>query len=126
MAPVAVASADLPKGSLLESGHLVMETRDITKYRKPCLDPAQLEGRLVQRNIKAGSVIELTMVQVPPLIKKGETVKIVLNRGGLFLSTLGVAQTNGGKDEMIKVENISSNKILQCRVAAAGLVEVAL
>lgn len=126
MAPVAVASADLPKGSLLVSGNLVMETRDITRFRKPCLDPAQLEGRMALRNIKAGSVIELSMVQVPPLVKKGEVVKIVLNRGGIFLSTLGVARNDGGKDELIKVENISSNKILQCRVSAAGLVEVAL
>ena len=126
MAPVAVASADVPKGSLLESRYLVMETRDITRFRKPCLDPAELEGRLALRNIKAGSVIELSMVQVPPLVKKGEVVKIVLNRGGIFLSTLGVARNDGGKDELIKVENISSNKILQCRVSAAGLVEVAL
>lgn len=126
MAPVAVASADVPKGSLIESRHLVMETRDITRFRKPCLDPSQLEGRMALRGIRAGSVIELSMVQAPPLVRKGEVVKIVLNQGGIFLSTLGVARNDGGKDELIKVENISSNKILQCRVSAAGLVEVAL
>jgi len=126
MAPVAVAAADLAKGSLLSSQQIVMETRDITRFRKPCLDPAQLEGRLTLRSIKAGSVVELSMVQVPPLIKKGEVVKIVLNQPGISLSTLGIARNDGGKDELIKVENISSNKILQCRVTAAGLVEVAL
>lgn len=126
MAPVAVASTDLAKGSLITSRHITLETRDITRFRKPCLDPAELEGRITLRTIKAGSVIDLSLVQVPPLIKKGEVVKIVLNQPGISLSTLGVARSDGGKDELIKVENISSNKILQCRVAAAGLVEVAL
>lgn len=126
LAPVAVASVDLAKGSLLSLASIVMETRDITRFRKPFLDPAQLEGRMALRTIKAGSVVELSNVQMPPLIKKGEVVKIILNQPGISLSTLGVARNDGGKDELIKVENISSSKILQCRVAAAGLVEVAL
>jgi len=103
-----------------------MATKDITKFSAPCLDPAILKGKVLVRSIKEGGVIEMSAVQQPHLIRKGEMVKIVYNRGGIFLSTQGVAHTNGAIDEMIKVQNINSKKILNCRVSAAGLVEVAL
>ena len=126
MAPVAVAAAQLAKGTLLDESNITMATKDITKFSTPCLDPANLKGKVLVRSIKEGGVIEMSAVQQPPLIRKGEMVKIVYNRGGIFLSTQGVAKTNGTIDEMIKVQNINSKKILNCRVSAAGLVEVAL
>lgn len=126
MAPVAVATAQLAKGTLLDENSITMVTKDITKFSAPFLDPASLKGKVLVRSIKEGGVIEMSAVQQPPLIRKGEMVKIVYNRGGIFLSTQGVAKTNGAIDEMIKVQNINSKKILNCRVSAAGLVEVAL
>lgn len=126
MAPVAVASVHLAKGTLLDEKSMTMVVKDITKYAGPCLNPADLQGKFVTRTIKEGAVIEMSAVQQPPLIRKGEVVKIVFNRGNIFLSTQGIARSNGLKDEVIKVQNVSSNKILNCRVSASGLVEVAL
>lgn len=126
MAPVAVAAVQTARGTILGPQHIVMETKDITKLQYPCLDASQLAGKMALKNIKAGAVIELSAVQAPPLVRKGEVVKIILNHGSIFLSTMGIARTNGAKDEIIRVQNINSNKILQCRVSAAGLVEVTL
>jgi flagella basal body P-ring formation protein FlgA len=126
MAPVAVAAVQIAKGSIVAPQHLTMATKDITKLQQPCLDLSQLSGKIALKNIKAGAVVELSAVQTPPLIKKGEVVKIILNHGNIFLSTMGVARMAGAKDEIIRVQNLNSNKILQCRVSAAGLVEVTL
>lgn len=125
-ASVAVAAGQLPKGAVLASQHIAMEVRAITALKQPCLDPSLLIGKITLKTIKAGAAIELSAVQAPPLVRKGEVVKIVLNRDGISLSTLGVAKADGAKGEIIRVQNTNSNKILQCRVTAAGLVEVAL
>lgn len=126
LAPVAVAATPIAKGSIVAPQHLAMTTKDITKLQQPCLDLSQLSGKMALKNIKAGAVVELSAVQAPPLIKKGEMVKIILSHGNIFLSTMGIARMAGAKDEVIRVQNINSNKILQCRVSAAGLVEVTL
>ena len=126
MAPVAVATVQMVKGTLLDPKNVTMATKDITQFKSPCLNPSDLAGKILTKTIKAGAVIELSSVQAPPLIKKGQVVKIVFNQGNIFLSTQGIAKADGAKDEMIKVQNINSNKILHCRVSAAGLVEVAL
>lgn len=126
LAPVAVATVQLAKGTLIEENHVTMVTKDITKFSAPCLNPAELKGKIVTRTIRQGALIEMSAVQQPAVIRKGEMVKIVLNRGNLFLSTQGVAKSNGAMNEMIKVQNVNSNKILNCRVSAAGIVEVVL
>ena len=51
---------------------------------------------------------------------------MVINHGSMHLSTVGIARNNGRQDQMIRVQNINSNKIVYCRVAAPGLVEVVL
>ncbi len=126
MAPVAVASGQTVRGTILGPQHVTMVNKDITQIKAPCLDAGELMGKIVTRSIKSGAVIELSAVQAPPLIKKGEVVKIIFNNGPIFLSTSGVAKADGTKGQMIRVQNINSNKILHCRVSAAGLVEVAL
>ncbi len=126
MAPVAVASVQMAKGTILAPQHVTMVNKDITQIKAPCLDAAELLGKIVTKTLRSGAVIELSAVQSPPLIKKGEVVKIIFNKGHIFLSTTGIAKADGAKDQMIRVQNINSNKILHCRVSAAGLVEVSL
>lgn len=125
-ARIAIAAGQLPRGTVLAAQRLAMEIRDITAVKQPCLDPSLLIGKIALKTIKPGAAIELSAVQAPPLVRKGEMVKIVLNKGGISLSTLGIAKADGVKGEIIRVQNTNSNKILQCRVAATGLVEVAL
>ena len=126
MAPVAVAAVQIPKGALLDDTSVTMVNKDITQFSSPCLNIDELKGKVAIRTIKAGAVIESSAVQLPPVIKKGEVVKIVFNKGSILLTTLGLAKSDGAMDQTIKVQNIASNKILNCRVSAAGLVEVAL
>jgi flagella basal body P-ring formation protein FlgA len=60
------------------------------------------------------------------MVARGQMVKIVLISGALRVTATGIASMNGVKNQVIRVRNISSRKLLYCRVLAPGIVEVRL
>lgn len=126
LAPIVVASGRLKKGSVLSPGNLTLAIQDLNELSNPGLDINSFSGKILKRNIKAGTPITLPMVTSLPVVRRGERVKIVISSGPMHLSASGIARTDGGRNQMIRVQNINSKKIIHCRVAAPGLVEVIL
>lgn len=126
LAPVAVATTTLKKGTRIQSSHLSMAVQDISNLRSPCLDGSQVIGKVLKRSLKAGSPLTLDNVVFPPLIRKGQLVRIVVNHNGMQLTATGLAKGDGKLHDTIRVQNISSKKTVYCRVAAPGIVEVTL
>ena len=126
LAHVVVAAVPLKKGEILGPQHLSTAILDISSIDNPGLDLEDFIGKRLQRSLRAGSPIPLSMVEALPVVKRGERVKIVINSGALHLTATGLAHSDGAMNQMIRVQNINSNKIIYCRVAAPGLVEVIL
>lgn len=126
LAPVTVAATSIQRGSTLTAEQVQVLTKDIAENSSPCLDPRDIIGKKINRTIKEGSVIERTWFDFPPIITKGQMVKIILDNGDLHIATTGIANMNGAKDQVIRVQNINSKKMIYCRVTAPGIVEVQL
>ncbi len=126
LAPVVVAARKLPKGTVLSSVNLTLTTKNLNDLRDPGLSLSDFSGKKLTRNIKAGTPISHSMVVSLPVIRRGERVKIVIRSGTMHLSAIGIARSDGIRNQMIRVQNSNSKKIILCRVAAAGLVEVIL
>jgi flagella basal body P-ring formation protein FlgA len=124
LAPVAVAVSSLRRDDIITEAQIQMEPRDLSTLRAPCLQLNQVIGKKVLRSIQAGSVIDLASIEFPPMVKKGELVKIIGQKNGLELTATGIARTDGKEGEIIKVKNTSSDKDIFGRVTAPGLVEV--
>lgn len=124
MAPVAVALSNLRHGDIVTESQIQLESRDLSPLRAPCLQLDQVVGKKLLRSLKAGSVIDLASIDIPPMVKKGAMVKILGQKNGLELTAIGIAKTDGKQDQVIKVKNASSDKEIFCRVTAPGLVEV--
>lgn len=123
---VVVAAHSLKRGSLLRPRDLTTAIIDLGRSLDIARDPAELVGKKLKKSVQAGSPITQKIVESLPIIYRGQKVKIVLSTGSLFLTATGLAHSDGKLEEMIRVQNLSSNKILYCRVAAPGLVEVML
>lgn len=126
IAPVVVAADNLRKGTVLTPSNLAMSTQDISSLQAPCLDPRDVIGKKLTVSVKTGHVLSEHQVAFPPLVKKGDLVRIILRRGSLLLTASGIARSDGLQDQTIRVQNTGSHKIVYCRVAAPGVVEVAL
>lgn len=126
MAQIVVCTSSLKRGEILRPQDLSTALMDISGIDSPGFAPDDFIGKKLQRSLRAGSPVIESIVEALPIVRRGERVKIVVNSGPLHLSATGLAGSDGALDEMIQVRNTNSNKMVYCRVAAPGLVEVLL
>jgi flagella basal body P-ring formation protein FlgA len=81
-------------------------------------------GKRLKQSVKAGQYLRLNMLAVPPVVQRGDRVKILVKNGPLKIETVGIAKASGGIGEQIKVENISSKKTVVGRIRDATAVEI--
>lgn len=126
LAQVVIAAEPLRKGMVLEAQHLGLAAIDINELESPEYDAQRLIGRQLARSLAAGSAILGYMVEEVPVVRRGQMVKMVIASGMLHLTATGLAHSDGKVDQMIKVQNLSSNKTIHGRVTGPGMVEVLL
>ncbi|HHD63006.1 MAG TPA: flagellar basal body P-ring formation protein FlgA [Desulfobulbaceae bacterium] len=124
MAEVAAAAVNVRKGSIITADQIELIRQDISKLDTPYPSIDQVVGLLAKRTIRAGRAFDSHNVEPPPVIKKGEPVKIIADRGALQITTNGVAIMDGRPGDFIRVKNIRSNRLVYCRVDAPGIVSV--
>ena len=126
LAQVVVAAEPLKKGLILQPQHLTLVAMDIGEIANPELDSHNLLGLQLTKTVAKGAPVLASIVETLPVIKRGQKVKMVIESGALHLTASGFAHSDGKVDQMIKVQNIESNKMLQGRVSGPGVVEVML
>lgn len=126
IAQVVVSVRKLTRGTILSHEDLTLSAVDISDLQRPGFQPEDFIGMKLTRSLRAGTPIVDTMVDTLPVVHRGEKVKILVQSGALQITATGLAHSDGKINQMIRVQNISSNKVLLCRVTAPGLVEVML
>lgn len=124
LAPVVIVSESLRRGAILTPANTKKVVKDLTEHEDPLTDQRLILGKRLKRSIRSHSVIGASDVEIPPMIKRGQVVKIVFYQGSLYLTATGVARTDGKLNQIIRVRNANSNKLIQGRVTAPGVVEV--
>lgn len=123
-AEVVTAVKTLHRGEVIKEAHLVVNRQDLSGLDDPFPDQELLIGMEVARTVNAGSPLCQKDIATPAIIKDGDMVKIFARKGPLELSTSGIATSAGRLGETIRVKNISSNKLVHCRVDGPGIVSV--
>lgn len=101
----AVASVNIPLGAVISSDNATVETFESSSPEKG--EWAVPYGLVAKRNINAGSVIHDRLVgplQAPIAVKRKQIVVVKVEAGGLSVSSLGEALSDGKVGEYIKVQ----------------------
>jgi flagella basal body P-ring formation protein FlgA len=81
-------------------------------------------GKRTRRAIGARTPLRADLIELPPLVKRGDLVMIVAETNGLKITTLGQVKKRGRLGERIPVINMDSKKILYARVIDSNTVKV--
>lgn len=123
-AEVVVVQQPLRRGAIISTDDVDLVSLDISKTRDPLFDLGDVVGLRVARSMRAGQIVEQKNIEYPPVVHKGDFVRIIAQRGNMMLTAAGVAQQDGQMDEVIRVQNSSSQKEVRGRVIGPSQVKV--
>jgi flagella basal body P-ring formation protein FlgA len=88
------------------------------------IDIDDVIGQRARRNIPANVVLRPDLVEFPPLVKRGDLVRIVAQSAGLEISDLGEVRNTGRRGDRVSVLNLASRKRISARVIDKDTVRV--
>lgn len=110
---IVVANKKMNRHGVLSTDDLVVKRMETTKMTGTTFDNIEdLAGKRTIRQVLPGTPITAEMVDNPPLIKKGDFVKVSVQSGNLNIVTKGVAREDGFAGKGIRIKNIDSSKEL--------------
>ena len=121
---VVCASRYLSRGTVLTPDDLAYERMNTSRMPAGVIrDLNDAVGKRLKRKLTPGNYLRQNMLSVPPLIQKGDKVKLVARSGNIKIVTFGIAKNAGGAGEQIRIENMTSKKIIMGRVRDASTVD---
>lgn len=122
---VVVLSQPIQRGEIITRQHLAIEKRDVTNLREDFVTQIeQAENKQATRQLNTGTILSLSNLVEPKLIKRGDKVVISTVKSDFSIRMSGVAMMDGTKGQLIKIKNQSSGRIINATVIEPGLVSV--
>jgi len=81
-------------------------------------------GKKLSTRVYPRTELRRTMLRERIAVKRGKLVRIVLERGPMRITTVGLSEENGAEGDVIKVKNISSEKIIYAQVMGDSEVRI--
>jgi flagella basal body P-ring formation protein FlgA len=115
----------LGKNQPIKPADLSVERRDLAALPSDTISRIEdAMGNRTTRMIYPNTVLQRSMISSPPLVKRGDMVKIVANAGAMTITATGMVKQQGCIGETVRVVNTDSKRIITARVTGPGAVEV--
>jgi len=125
IAPVVVVRKPMGRYQPIESQDVTVVLKDLAKLPSGYFtDPAEVIGKRVKRTVYGNTVLREDLVELPPLVNRGDVVTIIAEAGALRITARGEVKAKGRKGERISVVNLDSRKRVSARVLDARTVKV--
>jgi flagella basal body P-ring formation protein FlgA len=125
MRPVLVVRQALSRGHRLTAGDLVAEERDVSRLSRGFVENADTAvGRELKHALVSGAVLSPSMLETQMVVKRGQTVTLVVKNDTLNIRMAGKALMDGAVDQRIRVENTVSRRVVEGFVRSPEYVEV--
>lgn len=122
---VAVLAQPIQRGEIITRQHLAIEKREVSNLRGDFVTQIeQAEHKQVTRQLNAGTILSLSNLVEPKLIKRGDKVVISTTKSEFSIRMSGIAMMDGTKGQLIQVKNQNSGRIISATVVEPGLVSV--
>ncbi len=121
---VAVLARPVQRGALLSADDFVYEKRSPNMSRG-ALEADAAQGMEAVRPLSPGSIVRVSDIVTPRLVRRGEPVLIAYKVRGLTITAQGRALGSAGAGEPVRVVTTATQRTLDGFVAGNGLVRIA-
>ncbi len=124
IAPVAIANRNIRRGEAITPADFTFSDIDISRISGAITSAEDILGKKMRTPLRSGQPLRTSIVEAIPVITKGEPVRIVIRSASMLLTATGLALNNGASNQIIRVQNSNSNKVLLAQVTGPGTVEI--
>jgi flagella basal body P-ring formation protein FlgA len=125
LAPVVVTRKPLGRYQPITEDDIEVQTLDLANLPPNVLsNPEAAVGKRTKRAIGSQAPLVADLIELPPLVKRGDLVTIIAESESLKITTLGQVKKKGCLGERIPVVNLDSKKILHAFVIDSNTVKV--
>jgi flagella basal body P-ring formation protein FlgA len=120
-----VAAHAIVAGSVLSAKDLGVEQRDVGSLPPGYLDdPSIAVGLTASRAVAGGAVLTNQQLLGMRAVQRGQTVTLIASIDGMSVRMAGRAVSDGLVNQRVKVENLSSGKIVEGIARSEQIVEI--
>lgn len=125
LSKVAIAKRTVPAGDMFSADDV-----DFAYYNRNRLyggyftNPEEIIGNLASHLTPQGTVLNKHNVQLPVIVHRNQTVSLIAQIGNLSVNMQGIARADGAMNDIIKVMNPSSKRILDAIVIGPNQTKV--
>lgn len=124
-AAIYVAARPLPRGVAIQPSDLLQERRETSQLRNGYFAAAErVLGRIPKRSLPQGAAITPGDLEQNRIIQRGHRVTIIASSGAISVQMPGKALDDAAEGESVKVENLSSRRVIEATALRPGVVEV--
>lgn len=125
--PVAVAAHAIVAGTVLKAADLKVEEHDLSELPLGFLDdPAIAVGLTASRPISGGAFLTNQQLLAAKAVQRGQSVTLIADAGGISVRMAGRALSDGLMNQRVRVQNLSSGKIVEGIARSEQVVEIIL
>jgi flagella basal body P-ring formation protein FlgA len=124
---VAVAAHAIIAGTVIKAADLKSEEHDISELPLGFLDdPSIAIGLTASRPIAGGAYLTNQQLVAPKAVQRGQSVTLLADANGMSIRMAGRALSDGLMNQRVKVQNLSSGKIVEGIARSEQIVEIIL
>ena len=124
---VAIAARAIVAGSVLTEKDVRIEQRDVPELPPGYLDdPTVAVGLTAARPISSGAVITNQYLLGAKAVQRGQTVTLIADSGSMSIRMEGKALSDALINQRVRVQNLSSGKIVEGVARSEQVVEIIL
>ena len=113
------------RGARLAAADVELQTRVVAGTGASYLtDLAELSGRTVKRPLGAGTALTADAMADDLMVKRGQRVTLLAAVGGLEVRAYGLAMNDAPAAGRVKVQNLSSNRVVEGVVETADVIRI--
>ena len=124
---VIVARVNVASNSVLTEDDIELQMRDVASDATAHLTNIDtVLGMQIKRAVRSGTAINKSMLKYPIVVKRGDMVQIIAEKGTLRIQMKGIAQKNGALHDSIPVKNLNSSRVIVAQVTGSGVTKAIL
>ena len=122
----AVLARNIERNELIKSSDVVVERRPKAEVGAEVMPRERVVGMQARRQLRTGQAVKAADLSKPDLVQRDQTVTMIYEAAGLYLTVRGKALEGGTEGDVVSVLNLQSKRTVTGTVIGRGQVMISV